>query len=281
MRYFRAGDGSELAFEENGRGLPAVLFVHGWQANRCVWREVIEALGPDVHTIAVDLRGFGDSRKAPGPYRLERYASDLRELTDALDLPKVVLAGHSMGATVGLRFALDAPERIRKLVLIAPVPAGDGEYSEKGKAFLRATAGDPVAARTWLTRTFAGTPNEAQLDFVCAAAANAAPAAVLESLDSWTSADFADATRSISAPSLVIAPEHDNPQRVERKVAALLPDSRLVLLPDSGHYTILENPHAIGTMIKEFIGESSFDEACPERSRRAQDDMGLRRDDRA
>jgi pimeloyl-ACP methyl ester carboxylesterase len=255
MRYFRAGDGSELAFEENGCGLPAVLFVHGWQANRLVWREVIEALGPGIHTIAVDLRGFGDSREAPGPFRLERFAADLQELTDALELPEVIVVGHSMGATVGLRFAIDAPEKAGKLVLIAPVPAGDGEYSEKGKAFLRSTARDPIAARTWLTRTFAGAPNEAHLNFVCAAAANAAPEAVLESLHSWTSADFADATRGISAPSLVVAPEHDNPERVERKVAALLPNSRFILLPNSGHYAILERPMAIAELIAEFARE--------------------------
>lgn len=251
MPRFHVADGAELAYEERGAGLPAVLFVHGWQADRSVWHEVIETLGADVRAIAVDLRGAGESRNASGPFTLERFAADLRELAESLQLGPVILVGHSMGGTVALRFALDAPELVRGLVLISPVPASGGGYSAKGEAYLRATAGDADAARKWLARTFAGTPADAVLDRVCAAAGRADREASLESFESWAHADFAEATRSITVPVVVIAPEHDVPEVYERKVAALIPNARYVVLPESGHYAILERPREIGTLIGE------------------------------
>ncbi len=89
-----------------------------------------------------------------------------------LGIAPAIVAGHSMGATVALRLAVDAPQSVRALVLIAPVPASGGGYSPKGEAYLRATAGDPVEVKAWLARTFAAEPDEATLAPLCAAAAS-------------------------------------------------------------------------------------------------------------
>ena len=93
-------------------------------ADRSVWNDVVAELESSVRTHAVDLRGSGAASAVPGPYTLERYAADLRELIESLELGPVVVVGHSMGATVALRLAVDAPEVVRALVLIAPIPAG-------------------------------------------------------------------------------------------------------------------------------------------------------------
>lgn len=253
MRHFCASDGAELAYVESGSGVPTIVFVHGWQAEGAVWAPIVEELGPNVHTVAVDLRGSDDSRGAPGPFSLERYATDLRELIEVRGLGAVVVVGHSMGATVALRLAVDAPQVVRRLVLIAPVPASGGGYSPKGEAYLKATAGDPVAARNWLARTFASAPDEAILERLCGAAAKTAAGTALESFESWAHADFAEATRTISAPALVIAPANDNPDVSEQKVAALLPNARFVVLPESAHYAIVEKPREIAALIREFV----------------------------
>src|SRR5579872_7216789 len=123
LRRFRAGDGAELAYITNGAGAPPIVFVHGWQGDHSVWDGVIDALGSDVLAVAVDQRGSGASRAAGGPIRLERLATDLRELIDELEIAPAVIVGHSMGATLALRFAVDAPQATRAIVLVAPVPA--------------------------------------------------------------------------------------------------------------------------------------------------------------
>ena len=70
----------------------------------------------------------------------------------------------------------------------------------------------------------------------------------LESFESWAHADFAEETREIQAPVLVIAPEDDAPDASERKVAALLPKVRHVVLADCAHYAIVEKPKEIARL---------------------------------
>ncbi|HEY1881638.1 MAG TPA: alpha/beta hydrolase [Candidatus Cybelea sp.] len=231
-----------------------VLFVHGWQADRSVWGGVIAALGPDARAVDVDLRGSGELRDIPGPFTVERFAADLREIVERLEDPgPVVVVGHSMGAMVAMRLAIDAPELVAALVLVAPVPASGAGFSEKGANHLRATVRDREAARKWLTRTFHNTPEADEFERLCEAAERGDPDAALESFESWTNADFAEETQKISAPAVVIAPEHDTPEIYERKVAALLPNARFVLLRNCGHYAIIERPEAIAQEIAAVI----------------------------
>jgi pimeloyl-ACP methyl ester carboxylesterase len=248
---FRASDGGEFAYVEQGSGDARLLFVHGWQADHTVWNDVIAALGPGVGSVAVDLRGSGESAGAGGPHNLARFAADLRELIEALGLGPVVVVGHSMGATVALRLAVDAPELVSGLILIAPVPAGGAGFSPKGADYLRATAGNPAAARKWLSAMFAGEPDAGVVDRLCDAAGKMPRDAALESFESWANADFAEATRTISAPAIVVAPERDNPEMYRRKVAALLPNVRFVELADCGHYAIVERPGEIAKLIRD------------------------------
>jgi pimeloyl-ACP methyl ester carboxylesterase len=202
----------------------------------------------------VDLRGSGELRDIPGPFTVERFAADLREIVERLEDPgPVVVVGHSMGAMVAMRLAIDSPELVHALVLVAPVPASGAGFSEKGATYLRATVGDREAARKWLARTFHNEPEAEDLERLCEAAAQTHPDAALESFESWTSADFAEETRKITAPAVVIAPEHDDPEMYERKVAALLPNARFVLLRDSGHYAVVEQPEAIAKEIAAII----------------------------
>ncbi len=252
MRAFRAGDGAELWFSETGNGEPALLFLHGWQADRSVWDEIIAQLCEDFRCIAVDLRGSGASSGAPGPYRLEQFADDLRVLVQFLGLSSVVAVGHSMGGTTALRFAVDAPVLVKGLVLVAPVPPSDAGFSEKRAAYLRATAGNPVAVRQWLTRTFAAPPPSHALDSLCRAAARTRREAALESFESWGFADFAKETRCIAAPVLVIAPSDDAPERTQSNVAALLRDGSFEIVPECGHYAIVERPQAIAALVRQF-----------------------------
>jgi pimeloyl-ACP methyl ester carboxylesterase len=240
MQVFERGSDSSAA---------RLLFVHGWQGDHTVWEGVINALGPQYRCVAVDLPGFGASRDAGGPYTLERFAAGLLEVIEERALAPVVVVGHSMGAKIALRLAIDAPEAVSSLVLIAPVPATPADFSEKGAAGLRATCGDPEAARKWLRRLFAGEPDPHALELVCAAAAQTPRDAGLESFESWSNADLSEAVRAMTAPAVVVAPESDNPEMQEQKVAALLPNARFVVLPGAGHYAMLEQPAEIAKIL--------------------------------
>jgi pimeloyl-ACP methyl ester carboxylesterase len=235
------------------------LLVHGWQGDRSVWDGVVAELGPGVRTIAVDLPGFGASSALAGPYNLDRFADELRALLESLGTGPVVAVGHSMGAKVVLRLAIEAPEMVRGLALVAPVPIGPSGFSERGEAYLRATAGDPVHLRAWLTKTIADPPDDATLDRLCAVASKSPEEAVLESLDSWMHTDLTEPAKRVAAPAVVIASAQDAPERAQINVAALLPNAGFVVVPDAAHYAILEMPDALASRIGDFVATLSKD----------------------
>ncbi len=108
---------------------PVALAVHGITSNSRAWAPVARALGDRAQLVAVDLRGRGDSRDLPPPYGLDTHVDDLLALADQLDLERLVLTGHSLGAYVAARLAERHPNRVSALVLVdggLPVPGSQG-----------------------------------------------------------------------------------------------------------------------------------------------------------
>ncbi|MEU1970247.1 alpha/beta hydrolase [Microbacterium sp. NPDC019599] len=94
-----------------------VLAVHGVTASHRAWPFVAERL-PGVRVIAPDLRGRGRSNELEGPAGMAVHAADLAAVLDALDVPRAVVAGHSMGGFVAVVFAHRHAERVSRLVLV-------------------------------------------------------------------------------------------------------------------------------------------------------------------
>jgi pimeloyl-ACP methyl ester carboxylesterase len=95
-----------------------VLLVHGITSSSRTWRDVMPGLGRSFEVIAPDLLGHGTSAKPRGDYSLGAYASGLRDLLVALDIPKATVVGHSLGGGVAMQFAYQFPERLERLVLV-------------------------------------------------------------------------------------------------------------------------------------------------------------------
>ena len=257
MPTFHAADGAELTYTDLGpHGTIPLLFLHGWQADSGTWAIVMERLATRHRTIAVDLRGFGQSNTAPGPYRVENFADDLSALVADLDLDPLVAIGHSMGAAVAQRFAIDRPDAVEGLVLVSPVPASGVDFSPKVIEMLRGIAGNAINANAWLARlTYREPPLEIVTLMRRAAAAVPVPVA-LESFDSWRTLDFADDAATIETPTLVLAPEHDKPMTpafAKTRVADVIAGSAFEIVRDSGHYAPLERPDVIAQSIERFV----------------------------
>ncbi len=117
-RYVQVGELKVRYWVAGTRGTP-VLFVHGMAASVQIWRPVLDELGRHQRVIAVDLPGFGRSDMPDASFTLEYMATFVRDFLDAINVPHVILAGHSFGGAVALRFALDFPERLERLVLVS------------------------------------------------------------------------------------------------------------------------------------------------------------------
>jgi len=102
-------------------GKPQMLCIHGSAAHAHWYDFVAPGLTNDYHVLALDLRGHGDSEwdRSPQPaYNYDRYAADIDELTEKLDLRDFVLVGHSMGGLVSIVYAATYPGRAKAFIMI-------------------------------------------------------------------------------------------------------------------------------------------------------------------
>jgi haloalkane dehalogenase len=109
--------GRTLAYREAGEGA-AVLLLHGWPTSSFLWRDVMPAIARERRVLALDLPGFGASDKPTDvTYSYRFYADAVGGFLDALEIEDVALGLHDLGGPVGVRFALDNPERVRAVAL--------------------------------------------------------------------------------------------------------------------------------------------------------------------
>ena len=116
--------GYEMHYLEEGKG-PPVVWVHGSgpgvnaYSNFAPNYKVIAAAG--YRSVMPDMIGFGWSSKPTGiDYTLELFVQSLREFLDQLEIRRSILIGNSLGGAISMKFAIDHPERVEKLVLMGP-----------------------------------------------------------------------------------------------------------------------------------------------------------------
>ena len=129
---------------------PVVLAVHGITGNSRAWLPVARAIDGQASVVAVDLRGRASSNALPPPYGVAAHTADLLAVVDRLEVERVVLAGHSLGAYLVAHFAVAHPARVHAAVLVdggLTIPGSEGvDPQEFADAFL-----GPALARLRLT----------------------------------------------------------------------------------------------------------------------------------
>jgi pimeloyl-ACP methyl ester carboxylesterase len=121
MPFLKVRDDLELFYTDEGEGGTPLLFVHGWTCDSHDWAWQLEYFAQRARVIAVDLRGHGASSVMPaGGYEARVFAEDIALLLAALDVPKVVGIGHSLGGLVVSALAVDHPDLVEGVVAIEP-----------------------------------------------------------------------------------------------------------------------------------------------------------------
>jgi pimeloyl-ACP methyl ester carboxylesterase len=109
--------GHSVAYRRGGEG-EAVVLIHGLAGNSRTWKDVMPALARRYDVIAPDLLGHGESAKPMGDYSLGAHASGLRDLLLTLGVTHATIVGHSFGGGVAMQFAYQHPEMCDRLVLV-------------------------------------------------------------------------------------------------------------------------------------------------------------------
>ena len=115
--------GIETYVAEGGEG-PPVLLIHGYGDTADGWRRVVPGLLRDHRVVAIDMPPFGRSAVPPKCKLLDFYDEFFPTLLDELELDQATVIGHSLGGAVALRLAIENPDRVERLGLVAPAGLG-------------------------------------------------------------------------------------------------------------------------------------------------------------
>ena len=251
------------AFEVEGEGAP-VLLVHGMGLNRHMWDGQLASMNRLFRTIRYDLLGHGDSIRQHGPCALADFSEQVIRLLDHLRLERCALVGFSLGGMIGRAIAIAHPDRVSALAILNSPHDRSAEQraAMMSRLDLALEAGPEatieMALQRWFTEDFARRSPHT-LDRVRAwMNANDAQSYVqIYRVLATGDAELVEAIRAIHCPTLVLACEHDygNSADMARRMAALIPNARAVVIPGLKHMGLVEEPAAINAALLPFLEE--------------------------
>jgi 3-oxoadipate enol-lactonase len=249
----------QSAFSVEGSGPPLVL-IHGIGASRHSWDGLIRRLRGDFRCVSYDLRGHGLSPTPVPPYRLDDLVLDLERLRNELGLERMHLAGHSLGGMIGPAYARRFPERVLSLGLFSTAAFRTEDDSAKVKgvvAAMRAKGIAPVLETLkdrWFTPEFAAR-EPAIIERRMQQVIDTDKDVFLSVFDIYADTEMSPWLHEIRHPSLVLTGENDggcNP-RLNKQIAAAMPDAELVILPVLRHAILLEAPETVAAPVLAFL----------------------------
>ena len=245
----------ELAYEVDGpEGAPTVVLSNSLGSTPAMWDPQLPAFASRFRVVRYDHRGHGASPVPPAPYELGDLGADAIALLDRLGLERVHWCGLSLGGMVGMWMAINAPDRIDRLVLCCTsAKLGPPDMWADRAQTVRAQGVDAVAdagIERWLTPGFVEREPDtaARIRAMLAATPDegyAACCGVIERMDQLSQLG------SIRAPTLVIAADDDpaTPPEHGERIAAAIPGARLEIVPGARHLATIEQPEAMTRLI--------------------------------
>ena len=233
-------NGIQMYYATYGAGNP-VLLIHGGLGNADIWSNQVVDLMKDHLVIVADSRGHGRSTRTAEPFGYDLMSSDYLALLDYLKVDKVDLVGWSDGGIIGLDIAMHHPERLKHLFAQAANITTDGVDPS--------VMNDKVFGQyiDWMGKEYGKlSPTPDQYDaFVTQISA------MWATQPNWTDAEVA----AIKVPTVVAAGDHD--QAILRghteKIASLIPGAKLVILPATSHFAMMQAPKDYTAAVRALI----------------------------
>jgi 3-oxoadipate enol-lactonase len=245
----------EVAFTVDGpEDASTVVLSNSLGSTPAMWDPQFPALAERFRVVRYDHRGHGRSPVPPAPYELADLGADVIALLDRLGLEQVRWCGLSLGGMVGMWMAINAPERIDRLVLCCTsARLGPPEMWADRAATVRAQGVDAIAdagLQRWLSPGFIEREPEIAAGIRAMLVATpaegyAACCGVIERMDQVPELG------AIRAATLVIAAEDDpaTPPEHGALIASTVPGAQLAVVKDARHLATIEQPAAMTELI--------------------------------
>lgn len=262
--------GANVWYQQQGSGAP-VVHIHGSAFGHRNFEKLTPVMVRDFEVIDFDLPGYGSSHGGPQQQGMEGLAANVAELIGLLGYEHVHLHGTSFGAMIGLTLAANHPQLIDRLILSCFLARYDTAARMMRGTWKRAARDSGMDAVADLTSVagfarafYEGDGVEAQLASMRDAFSRTQPEAFIASTETIERTDLSPLVPRVSAPTLLLAGDEDNmtPFRPAasgvgmKDIAPLLRDCETAVLPECGHYLVIEQPEAAGKLITEFLTRS-------------------------
>ncbi|WP_164669778.1 alpha/beta fold hydrolase [Virgibacillus doumboii] len=251
----------DLYYEVEGKGHPVVLLTGG--ADLRNWTFVSPLLAKHFKVIGVDGRGTGES---PTPVEDITLVEDLLSLLDHLELDKATLIGHSMGGQLATEFALHYPERVSKLVLIAPGLSGfsySQEFEEYTKSIQKAVPDidkmiEQMLSASWYRVLNASSHRDLMVQILRHQITRMFEWPAVKMI--WPEPPAIDRLEELAAETLLLIGTEDSPDIL--RVADYFQentDAQIIKIPDVDHMVTLTNPEVLYRHITNFMEDDLND----------------------
>ena len=267
--------GARIHYRIAGSEGPAFVFVHGGCCSLADWRLQFAALEQHATVLALDLRGHGGSTGDVADCTVARWAEDVNALIDALRIGPAVIVGHSLGARIAAEAAWQAPANAAALVLV------DGSRSVGGLAAAAPVAGSRPAAPAdgdlaAILDATVGPYADAETRRAIIATMTTAPMTLmLRTVAAYSAWDEERADAVVGAlsgrlPVLAIqstyhdrfTPRHALADQAATTpyldwLKAALPQLEIAILPNTGHFSMLERPGVVTGLLRQFAAATT------------------------
>jgi pimeloyl-ACP methyl ester carboxylesterase len=254
----------ETAWYEVGSGPPLVL-VHGLGDDHRAWRRTLPDLMLSHRVVLYDLRGHGGTSLGSPAGTLHQLGADLASMIDALELGPAVVAGFSLGGTIAMRLAIDHPDKVAGLVLVATSSrVGKAAAEWYGHRFAMVAANDPDLKATIDRDTedvYRHSPEEIAGGLKIRRESTADPRGygnACRALAALGAQPLDPELTQITSPTLVVTSDLDElcPPRAAEIVAAGIRGSRVHTIKGAGHPLPVERPAELARLIVDFTAAS-------------------------
>lgn len=236
---------------------PVVVLSNSLGTNSSMWDLQAAALEQKFRLLRYDTRGHGQSSATPGPYSIEQLARDVLSLLDALRIDRVHFCGLSMGGMIGMWLGVNAPKRLRKLVLCNTAPkigtakVWNTRIENVRKGGMKSIA--PGVLERWFTPEFRASSPQVVAS-VLKMLETTPPEGYIACCAAVRDMDQRDAISAIRVPTLVIAGARDpaTPPAESRSLAERIPGAQFAELP-AAHLSNLEAPEQFSSELIRFL----------------------------
>jgi len=249
-------DGVSIAYTSQGKGRPALVFVHGWSCDKTYWDAQVDYFAQNYQVVTIDLGGHGESGLNREDWNIGAFGKDVQAVVEKLDLDRIILIGHSMGGGVIVEASKHMPDRVIGLIGVDTFQNIEEKPTpEEMDAFLAPLRKDfSEATKDFVSKyLFAPHSDSAFVEKIVTDMAEAPPEVGLSAMkNSWTY-DVPSALKEVRVPVRCINTDL-YPVNVDAgKRHAKSFDVRI--MSGVGHFLMMEDPETFNTLLEETIQE--------------------------